>query len=417
MSLDSNLQSAFTAVGTAIKGKISSSEKGAVNGVATLDGAGKLTASQLPASAIGGMIYQGVWNASTNSPAIPASAVGNKGHYYKVSVAGSTTIDTIGEWKVGDWIVSNGSVWDKIDNTDQVSTVAGRTGAVVLGTSDITGLDTALSGKEATITTLPVSKGGTGANTLTGIIKGNGTGAMTAATAGTDYVIPSGNVATATKLATARNINGTAFDGSADITLPVATTSVAGTMSAADKTKLDGIATGANNYTLPAGTSSNLGGIKLASDTVQSTAANAVTSTASRTYGVQVNASGQAVVNVPWVDTDTTYAVATTSVNGLMSSTDKTKLDGVATNANNYAHPTGDGNLHVPATSTTNNGKVLMAGATAGSLSWTSLAISDTSGLQAALDAKATASSVTTLSNNVGATDTNYVTVFNAALV
>jgi hypothetical protein len=38
---------------------------------------------------------------------------------------------------------------------------------------------------------------------------------------------------------------------------------------------------------------------------------------------------------------------------------------------NNYSHPTGDGNLHVPATSTTNNGKVLTAGATAGSLSWT----------------------------------------------
>ena len=43
--------------------------------------------------------------------------------------------------------------------------------------------------------------------------------------------------------------------------------------------------------------------------------------------------------------------------------------------------------------------------------------ISDITGLQTALDAKATASSVTTLSSNVGATDTNYVTVFNAALI
>ncbi|MDD5213564.1 MAG: tail fiber domain-containing protein [Candidatus Gracilibacteria bacterium] len=43
-----------------------------------------------------------------------------------------------------------------------------------------------------------------------------------------------------------------------------------------------------------------------------------------------------------------------------------------------YTHPTGDGNLHVPATSTTNNGKVLTAGATAGSLSWQ--AISSSSG-------------------------------------
>jgi len=59
---------------------------------------------------------------------------------------------------------------------------------------------------------------------------------------------------------------------------------------------------------------------------------------------------------------------------GFMTGTDKTRLDGMADSANNYAHPTGDGNLHVPATSTTNNGKVLTAGATAGSLSWTTVA-------------------------------------------
>ena len=44
---------------------------------------------------------------------------------------------------------------------------------------------------------------------------------------------------------------------------------------------------------------------------------------------------------------------------------------------NNYSHPTGDGNLHVPATGTGNNGKVLKAGSTAGSLSWGTLGASD----------------------------------------
>lgn len=48
----------------------------------------------------------------------------------------------------------------------------------------------------------------------------------------------------------------------------------------------------------------------------------------------------------------------------------KTKLDGVEVGANKYVHPIGDGNLHVPATSTTNDGKVLMAGATAGDIKW-----------------------------------------------
>lgn len=137
MSLDSNLQSAFTAVGTAVKGKISSSEKGAANGVATLDGTGKLTASQMPTYTVGGLAYQGVWDASLNSPAIPAATTINKGWYYKVSVAGATTVDTINDWKIGDWIVSNGTTWDKVDNTDSVSSVAGRTGAVVLTKSDV----------------------------------------------------------------------------------------------------------------------------------------------------------------------------------------------------------------------------------------------------------------------------------------
>ena len=48
------------------------------------------------------------------------------------------------------------------------------------------------------------------------------------------------------------------------------------------------------------------------------------------------------------VPPNTTYNVATTSANGLMSSGDKTKLDGIATGANRYTHPTGNGNNHIP---------------------------------------------------------------------
>jgi hypothetical protein len=67
------------------------------------------------------------------------------------------------------------------------------------------------------------------------------------------------------------------------------------------------------SYTLPAATSTTLGGIELFSDTVQSVAANAVSATASRTYGVQVNASGQAVVNVPWTDSNTDTKITTSN--------------------------------------------------------------------------------------------------------
>ena len=118
-----------------------------------------------------------------------------------------------------------------------------------------------------------------------------------------------------------------------------ATQAAAGLMSAADKTKLDGVEAQANKYTLPSASATVLGGIKLGSATVQTVAASAVTATASRSYAVQVNAAGQAVVNVPWVDTKTTYSAATTSAAGLMSAADKAKLDGIATQANKYTLP------------------------------------------------------------------------------
>lgn len=57
-------------------------------------------------------------------------------------------------------------------------------------------------------------------------------------------------------------------------------------------------------------------------------------------YAVGVDDSGHLAVNVPWTDTNTTYNNATASSSGLMSSSDKSKLDGIAPGANNYTHPT-----------------------------------------------------------------------------
>jgi hypothetical protein len=61
------------------------------------------------------------------------------------------------------------------------------------------------------------------------------------------------------------------------------------------------------------------------------------------------------------------------------TSADKTKLAGIADEANNYTHPVGDGESHVPATGTTSNGKVLTAGATANSAAWVDLPSGSTS--------------------------------------
>lgn len=72
---------------------------------------------------------------------------------------------------------------------------------------------------------------------------------------------------------------------------------------------------------IPQASSSALGGIKIGySDN-------------GRNYAVELDSSGKAYVNVPWTDTNTTYNVATTSANGLMSSSDKSKLDGIQAGA------------------------------------------------------------------------------------
>jgi hypothetical protein len=107
------------------------------NGLATLDATGKLPASQLTSAVVGAVVYQGTWNASTNTPAL-TSGTGTKGQYYKVAVAGSTSVDGLSQWNIGDTIIFNGTTWDKLDGVaSEVTSVAGRTGTVVLATADV----------------------------------------------------------------------------------------------------------------------------------------------------------------------------------------------------------------------------------------------------------------------------------------
>lgn len=84
----------------------------------------------------GTLSYQGSWNASTNTPTL-TSSVGTNGFYYVVSVAGSTNLNGITDWQVGDWAIFNGTIWQKIDQTNTVTSVNGQTGAVVLGYADV----------------------------------------------------------------------------------------------------------------------------------------------------------------------------------------------------------------------------------------------------------------------------------------
>jgi hypothetical protein len=82
-----------------------------------------------------------------------------------------------------------------------------------------------------------------------------------------------------------------------------------------------GVISGANTYSLPTANSTTVGGIKLFSNTTQTVAAATISATDARTYGAQLNASNQLVVNVPWTDSDTTYILASGTNNGTLKLT------------------------------------------------------------------------------------------------
>ena len=166
------------------------------------------------ASIISGLSYQGTWNASTNTPTL-ASSVGTSGYYYIVATAGSTNLNGVTDWQIGDWLMFNGTVWQKIDQSNLVTSVAGRTGAITLSNTDISGFGTlstqnsnsvSITGGSITgITDLAVADGGTGASTAANARTNLGL------VIGTDVLAPNGSAASLTSFPTLnQNTTGTA---------------------------------------------------------------------------------------------------------------------------------------------------------------------------------------------------------------
>lgn len=140
---------------------------GTASGLATLDGTGKLSTSQIPTALVGDLAYQGTWNASTNSPTL-VSGTGTKGYMYKVSTSGSTTIDGNSTWYVGDMIIFDGTVWDKLDGPSVTAyTLPNATTSTLGGVIVGTGLAVA-SG------TVSIASGAAATNvgTLSGVLTG-----------------------------------------------------------------------------------------------------------------------------------------------------------------------------------------------------------------------------------------------------
>ena len=169
-------QSAVTGLSASLDAKEDTANKGQANGYASLDSGGKVPVAQLPNSI---MEYQGLWNASTNSPTL-VDGTGRAGDVYRVSVAGNRNLGSGSiDFQVSDYVIYSPATnaWEKADTTDAVSSVNGYTGNISLSKSDV-GLGNVDNTADANKAVL-----------------------------------------SATKLATARNINGVAFDGTAAITI------------------------------------------------------------------------------------------------------------------------------------------------------------------------------------------------------
>lgn len=224
--------------------------------------------------------------------------------------------------------------------------------------------------------TLGVGNGGTGQTTYTDgqLLIGNSTGntltKATLSTSGTGLSVTNGagsitlqNTApdqtVALTAGTGISTSGTYPNFTVTNTAPDQTV----TLSGGGTTTVTGtypnfvITSGSTTYSTATATVSGL--IKLGDDAVQATAANSVSSTSSRSYAVQLNSSGQALVNVPW--TDTTYSPATASVAGLIKLGDATVQTTAANTVSNTAARTyavqvntsGQGVVNVPWVSST----------------------------------------------------------------
>ena len=134
---------------------------GVANGIASLGADGKLTASQIPSSLTGAVVFKGTWNAATNTPTL-ADGAGSAGWQYAVSVGGTRNLGSGSiTFVAGDSIIYNGTIWQRIpaSTVAEAGTLTGATLASNVLSSSLTSVGTLLN---LTVT-----------NAITGSITGN----------------------------------------------------------------------------------------------------------------------------------------------------------------------------------------------------------------------------------------------------
>jgi len=448
--------------------------KGAANGYPSLDSGGKVPIAQLPA-----IIDKNKGFFATQAALNTAFPTGTSGDY---AVVGAT--DTVWTWD------ADTTAWVNTNSGGTVTSVNGQSGAVTIAdaTTSVAGLMSS-----ADKTKLNGIASGATANDTDANLKNraNHTGTQLAATISNFAATVLATALTGLSLGTNAVISAadtvltalgklqaqiSAHVGAGGAAHANASTSVAGFMSGADKTKLDGVAmaatandTDANlknraNHTgtqsadtITDGTTNkaflatertklagiatgatandtdanlknraNHTGTQLAStisDLASSVLATLLTGFSTATNSAVVATDNvlaafgklQAQITGHYGAGGTSHAAATTSVAGFQSAADKTKLDGIATGANNYVHPSTDGNIHLPANGTTNANKVPKAGSSAGSWSLDWVSFSELAGRPTSISGYGITDAYT--KTEMGDPTTNFVTAFEAALV
>lgn len=235
-------------VATDVGGVEKLSNKAVASGYASLDSGGKVPFAQLPVAVQGGLVYQGAWDASANAPGL-VSGVGTKGFYYSVSTDGSTGLDGITQWSVGDHIAFNGTKWEKFAGAAvTVLSVAGRGGTVSLSAADIAGLaGVATGGRFSDLISVPLLP----ASGTAGIVKSDGS-AFGTVTIGGGLAFTTGTLS-ASGLAMANNplFTGNARRSVGTGVAAAGTTQATATTLTSDFNEVPTVSIGANSVLLP----------------------------------------------------------------------------------------------------------------------------------------------------------------------
>ena len=245
------------------------------------------------------MIFKGTIGTGGTVTSLPAAAANNEGFTYKVITDGTYGGKVS---KVGDTLISNGTVWELIPSGDEPAGTVTNVAAQGNNGIKVTGGPITSSG------TLVIS-GVDASQSANGMMSAADKKKLDNISEGANaYSLPTASATTkgGVKIGDNLSMEGEVLNAK-DTTYSNATQSVSGLLSASDKKKLDGIASGANAYTLPVASETELGGVKVGENLSISEG--------------KLNAK------------DTTYSDATQSASGLMSSADKKKLDDIATGA------------------------------------------------------------------------------------